>query len=231
RALRRPVWPSARAPVRPPFPGPGRGRVAGGFVTRLAVVGGTVLLQGGPVRSDVNIARGRIVSVDPNVGTTGAGSGGPGGSSDGSTVGAGAERAGVDAPFQRDVEPAAGDIDPVAGDVSSARAAGRLTRLDATGLVVAPGFIDLQCNGAVGVDLTAEPERMWEVAAALPRWGVTAWLPTVVSAPPHVRSRARTIVVAGPPRDPPPGASALGLHLEGPFLAAERAGAHDRRHL
>lgn len=190
-----------------------------------------MLLPGGPVRSDVNIARGRIVSVDPNVGTTGTGSGGPGGSSDGSTVGAGAERAGVDAPFQRDVEPAAGDMVPVAGDVSNARAAGGLTRLDATGLLVAPGFIDLQCNGAVGVDLTAEPERMWEVAAALPRWGVTAWLPTVVSAPPRARSRARTTVVAGPPSDSPPGACPLGLHLEGPFLAAERAGAHDRRHL
>jgi N-acetylglucosamine-6-phosphate deacetylase len=179
----------------------------------------------------VNIARGRIVSVDPNVGTTGTGSGGPGGSSDGSTVGAGAERAGVDAPFQRDVEPAAGDIVPVAGGVSDSRTTGGLTRLDAAGLLVAPGFIDLQCNGAVGVDLTASPERMWDVAAALPRWGVTAWLPTVVTAAPSARARALTALAAGPPAGAPPGARPMGLHLEGPFLAAERAGAHDRRHL
>jgi N-acetylglucosamine-6-phosphate deacetylase len=179
----------------------------------------------------VNIARGRIVSVDPNVGTTGTGSGGPGGSSDGSTVGAGAERAGVDAPFQRDVEPAAGDIVPVAGGVSDSRLSGGLTRLDATGLLVAPGFIDLQCNGAIGVDLTTAPQRMWDVAAALPRWGVTAWLPTVVTAAPSARARAVTALAAGPPADAPPGARPLGLHLEGPFLAPERAGAHDRRAL
>ncbi len=200
-------------------------------MTGLAVVGGTVLLPGGLVRSDVKIAGGRIVSVDPNVGTTGTGSGGPGGSSDVSTVGAGAERAGVDAPFQRGVEPAAGDIVPVAGDVSDPLGPGGLTRLDATGLLVAPGFVDLQCNGAIGVDLTTEPERMWDVAAALLRWGVTAWLPTVVTAVPPVRSRALRALAAGPSEGAPPGAQPLGLHFEGPFLAAERAGAHDRRYL
>ena len=56
--------------------------------------------------------------------------------------------------------------------------------LDASGLLVAPGLIDLQCNGAGGIDLTTEPERLWEVAALLPRWGVTSWLPTIISSPP-----------------------------------------------
>ncbi len=93
--------------------------------------------------------------------------------------------------------------------------------LDATGLLVAPGFIDLQCNGAVGVDLTSEPERLGEVAAALPRWGVTAWLPTVVTAPSSARMSARAAVAAF---DDPTGAVPLGLHLEGPFLAPERRG-------
>ncbi len=62
--------------------------------------------------------------------------------------------------------------------------------LDATGLLVAPGLVDLQCNGAVGVDLSSEPERLWDVAAALPRWGVTAWLPTIVTGPAEMRRRA-----------------------------------------
>ena len=31
--------------------------------------------------------------------------------------------------------------------------------------------------------MTRSPERLWELAAELPRWGVTAWLPTVVTAP------------------------------------------------
>ena len=101
--------------------------------------------------------------------------------------------------------------------------------VDATGCIVAPGFVDLQCNGAGGVDLTAEPERVAEVAALLPRWGVTAWLPTVVTASREVRARAVDVIATTPVPD---GAAAvLGVHLEGPFLAPGRTGAHDRRHV
>ncbi|HEX6388372.1 MAG TPA: hypothetical protein VFZ89_02970, partial [Solirubrobacteraceae bacterium] len=48
----------------------------------------------------------------------------------------------------------------------------------ATGIAV-PGFVDVQCNGGYGIDLASEPERLWELAARLPRTGVTAWLPTI----------------------------------------------------
>ena len=99
--------------------------------------------------------------------------------------------------------------------------------VDATGCTVAPGFIDLQCNGAGGIDLTREPERVGELAALLPRWGVTSWLPTVVTTSPEARARAVEVIAAAPV---PAGAAApLGLHLEGPFLADGRTGAHDRR--
>lgn len=97
--------------------------------------------------------------------------------------------------------------------------------LDATGLLAVPGFVDLQCNGGVGIDLASEPERLWELGAALPRWGVTAWLPTIVTTPPDVVERALASLAGGPP----PGwggAVPLGLHLEGPFLAPGHHGAH-----
>src|SRR5687768_6834876 len=55
--------------------------------------------------------------------------------------------------------------------------------VDVSGYLVAPGYVDLQCNGGLGIDVTSAPERLWELAAELPRWGVTAWLPTVVTAP------------------------------------------------
>ncbi len=55
--------------------------------------------------------------------------------------------------------------------------------VDCSGLVISPGFIDLQCNGAVGVDLTTEPTSIDTVAEALPRFGVTSFLPTVVTSP------------------------------------------------
>ncbi len=89
---------------------------------------------------------------------------------------------------------------------------------------IAPGLIDLQVNGAFGIDLATEPERVAELAGRLPATGVTGFLPTLVSAPADRFERwAARIAAAGAP----PGARVLGLHLEGPFLAPERPGAHE----
>lgn len=96
---------------------------------------------------------------------------------------------------------------------------------DASGLVVLPGLIDLQVNGVAGIDVTLEPERLWEVAALLPRWGVTSFLPTVITSDPANRAWALATLRSGPP----PGwvgARPLGLHLEGPMIAPARKGAH-----
>ena len=200
-------------------------------MSELRVRGGTVLAPGGPVRSDVFVAEGRIVSVRAVVGTTGQEHDGPDGRIENGTVGAGAERSVVDAPVQDDADPAAGARTPVAGGVPGRRSGAgddAVEHLEATDLLVAPGFIDLQCNGAVGVDLTSEPDRLGEVAAVLPRWGVTSWLPTVVTAAPSARARALAALAAFAD---PTAAVPLGLHLEGPFLAPERRGAHDPAHL
>jgi N-acetylglucosamine-6-phosphate deacetylase len=102
--------------------------------------------------------------------------------------------------------------------------------LDARGLTVAAGYVDLQVNGGAGIDITSQPERLWEVAAALQRFGITAFLPTVVTAPPATRARALAALAAGPP----PGwvgARPLGLHFEGPMIAPARAGAHSGEHI
>lgn len=99
-------------------------------------------------------------------------------------------------------------------------------KIDATGLFVVPGFIDLQMNGALGQDFTHTPMSIKEVAAWLPRHGVTAFLPTIISSPPDTVAAARRVLtrVEG---DLPPGAIPLGLHMEGPFLNPKRRGAHD----
>jgi N-acetylglucosamine-6-phosphate deacetylase len=135
-------------------------------------------------------------------------------------------RGGIDVEgLRRDVLVADGRIAPVQSAPSD------VDVLDAAGLVVSPGLVDLQVNGAAGVDVTAAPERLWEVAAELARHGVTAFLPTVVTGPPGAAQRAGAALRRGRPDDVRAGAVPLGLHLEGPMLAASHRGAHPERWL
>lgn len=121
------------------------------------------------------------------------------------------------------------DVAIVDGVVAASPAPGSPV-YDARGLHVLPGFLDLQVNGAAGIDLTLEPERLWEVAAALPRFGVTAFLPTVITSAAGARDRALAVLAGGPPAGWS-GAAPLGLHLEGPMIAPTRKGAHPGRWL
>jgi N-acetylglucosamine-6-phosphate deacetylase len=97
----------------------------------------------------------------------------------------------------------------------------------AAGLLV-PGLVDLQVNGYYGVDLAAVDPAGWaEVVRRLPETGVTAFLPTYITAPvPQLAAALRSAakIRGGLPR----GARFLGVHLEGPFLSRARAGAHRR---
>jgi N-acetylglucosamine-6-phosphate deacetylase len=102
--------------------------------------------------------------------------------------------------------------------------------LDAKGLILAPGFIELQINGAFGLDFTAEPESIWPVAEKLPCFGVTSFLPTIVTSPLETIAEAQAVLNGGPPAGFQ-GAWPLGLHVEGPFLNPERKGAHRAEYL
>ena len=102
--------------------------------------------------------------------------------------------------------------------------------IDATGLSLAPGLIDLQINGAFGRDFTADPAGIWPVAADLPRYGVTAFLPTIITSPSDTVARAQAALERRPP-SVQPGAHPLGLHIEGPFLNPEKKGAHNPAYL
>jgi N-acetylglucosamine-6-phosphate deacetylase len=97
-----------------------------------------------------------------------------------------------------------------------------------TGELVAPGFIDLQVNGYAGLDAASGADAIAAVSNALPASGVTAFLPTLISAP--VEEGAKFAAAVGAAAEAT-GARVLGAHIEGPFLNPSYRGAHVRSHL
>ena len=101
--------------------------------------------------------------------------------------------------------------------------------IDAEGQIVVPGFIDMQFNGAFGHDFAREPESIWQVAKGLPQWGVTSFLPTVVTSPLTTVKKAQETMGIRPYQYA--GAEPLGLHIEGPFINPQKKGAHNPNHI
>jgi len=93
--------------------------------------------------------------------------------------------------------------------------------------LAAPGWIDLQVNGFAGVDvLHAGEAELRAMATRLAATGVTAALPTVITAT-CADTAAAVGAIDAVCRAPEPNASRfLGAHLEGPFLSSAFPGAH-----
>lgn len=93
--------------------------------------------------------------------------------------------------------------------------------------IVAPGLIDLQCNGLGSVDFASASADEWHAAQrALVHHGVTALCPTLVTAPLDTYDRMLGAAAEARSETAPGEATLLGVHLEGPFLGgAPRA--HD----
>ncbi|KAG0336430.1 hypothetical protein BG000_006581 [Podila horticola] len=106
------------------------------------------------------------------------------------------------------------------------------TVLDAGGLLVVPGFIEAQINGAFGVDFSVPSDSetyekdLLKVNRGLLKYGTTSYCPTIVSSSAavyhkvlsHLKPRAGSAAV---------GATMLGAHVEGPFINEARIGAHE----
>lgn len=102
--------------------------------------------------------------------------------------------------------------------------------IDATGMWVAPGLIDIHVHGSAGHDtMDATPEAIHGMARFFAQHGVTAYLPTTITATLE-RTQAAIACVKGCPQ-PQDGAQHLGIHLEGPYLNPEHKGAQPPEYL
>ncbi|MGH8868531.1 MAG: N-acetylglucosamine-6-phosphate deacetylase, partial [Actinomycetes bacterium] len=89
--------------------------------------------------------------------------------------------------------------------------------------VLVPGLVDAQVNGYAGVDLVdASPQEWAHVSQRLVRAGVTAYVPTFISASVDVLEaalvRAAAARASWQEDGSDAGAEPIGVHLEGPFL-------------
>lgn len=101
---------------------------------------------------------------------------------------------------------------------------------DASDRTLVPGFVDLQVNGIGEHDVGSVDADWSALDDALLRQGVTSWCPTLTSRPLEEYPGALDRITEAAARS---GARphVAGVHLEGPFLSPERAGAHPAEHL
>jgi len=106
---------------------------------------------------------------------------------------------------------------------------------DASDIYVAPGLIDVQINGYMGVDfsgpdLTVEGVR--KATKALWKAGVTSYFPTIITSDIE-RIKKNFAILAKAVEDPEIGKSIPGFHLEGPYISPIKGfrGAHLEKYI
>ncbi len=100
---------------------------------------------------------------------------------------------------------------------------------------LSPAGVDLQINGGLGLAFPelspADLPRLEELLERLWRDGVEAIAPTIVTCAVEPLRQALAVLAEARRRHRPGRCRLLGAHLEGPFLAPERRGAHPAAHL
>jgi len=103
-------------------------------------------------------------------------------------------------------------------------------RLDAKGAYVSAGFIDIHIHGSGGADvMDATPQALELLSSTILETGTTSFLATTMTmstsdidnALQNIQKHASSVS----------GAQILGVHLEGPFINAEKHGAQDKEYV
>jgi N-acetylglucosamine-6-phosphate deacetylase len=104
------------------------------------------------------------------------------------------------------------------------------TMVDATGGYISPGFVDIHVHGGAGADfMDGTLDAIRTAARCHARHGTTTLLPTTTTGTPDrigdlIQATAEVMRTWSPSDGARPG----GVHLYGPFFAADKIGAHPR---
>ena len=96
--------------------------------------------------------------------------------------------------------------------------------IDAEGLLVLPGLVDIHSHGAAGEDFSdGNPEGLKKILQYERRCGITSYCPTSMTFP---KERLRQIFASIKGAQTEDGATVVGINMEGPFLDPAKKGAH-----
>lgn len=104
--------------------------------------------------------------------------------------------------------------------------------IDAQGQYVSPGLVDVHIHGCGGDDTSDnKPGAIQKMSKMITQFGVTSWLPTSMTLPAeHLAKTFELVREAKKASAENPaewgGAQVLGVNMEGPYINAERKGAH-----
>lgn len=117
-----------------------------------------------------------------------------------------------------------GQIEAVAADGTRLEPEDGEETIDGEGAYLAPGFVDAHVHGAAGHDtMEGTAEAFAAILAFHARGGTTGAALTTTAAP---LDQILHVLAAARPRGTTGGADLLGIHVEGPYFAPGKAGAH-----
>jgi N-acetylglucosamine-6-phosphate deacetylase len=100
--------------------------------------------------------------------------------------------------------------------------------IDATGIRLVPGFIDVHSHGGYGVDnMDGDAEGINRMIAAMHREGITSYFPTTMTQSTENIEKALVGIRKAAEKNP----VIQGIHLEGPFISAVFKGAQPEEHI
>lgn len=103
--------------------------------------------------------------------------------------------------------------------------------IDANGLYLSPGFIDVHIHGAGGYDtMDGTVEAINNISKAILKHGTTSFLPTTMTVAVEDINKSMH-VIKKLKEEGSEGANVLGAHLEGPFISPKAIGAQNSEYL